>query len=153
MSRASAAAAAGLAAATITACGSGPSLSDYKKGFQTDKAQFTQLGSALSTTLQQAGRSSDVVLAGQFSSLASRASQQAAQLRKLKPPSKYKSQNDQLASGFDTVAADMRSLAIAVGAHNATTARAGTRKLLQDAASLKSVDRSLTSSLGLPQTS
>ena len=134
----------------LSACGSsGSSTSDFKKKFQAEKRQFQQLG----RDIQSAGRNSknDAQLAGAFASLASRTNQQATRLRNLNPPSKYKSQTNQLATDFDTVAADLTSISNAASQNNGNAARAGVSKLQQDAASLKSVDQSLSSSLGLPQ--
>ncbi len=138
----------------LAGCGSsGPSLSAFKSGFQTEKAQFQQLGRDLQSALGAAKGQTDVQLASEFTGLAGRASQQAASLRTLNPPSKYKSQRDQLAADFDTVAADLRAIAAAATGHNGPAARSATLKLVSDAGSLKSVDSSLSSSLGLPQAS
>ena len=137
----------------VAGCGSsGPSLSAFKSGFQADKAQFSAIGRDLQSSLQTAGKKTDAELGAEFSGLAARASQQAASLRKLNPPSKYKNLRDQLASDFDVVTADLSTIASAANSHDSTTARAATIKLIRDSATLKSVDDSLTTSLGLPQT-
>jgi hypothetical protein len=139
-------------AAVLAGCGSsGPSLSAFKSGYGAEKAQFNQLGRDLQTVLQTAGKKTDVQLGSEFSGLAARASQQAVALRKLDPPGKFKSQRDQLATDFDTVAADLSAISTAASAHNGATARAATIKLVSDSGSLKAVDQSLTSALGLSQ--
>jgi hypothetical protein len=138
----------------LSSCGSsGPSLSTYKQDFQNQKTKFTQLGRDLATTIQSANGKSNSQLASEFAGLATRGNQTASNLRNLKPPSKYKSQNSQLAADFNTVAADLSSISTAASSNNGPSARAGTQKLLQDAANLRAVDRSLTASLGLPQRS
>ena len=137
----------------VVGCGSGSDLGTYKKDFQNQKAQFTQLGRDLANTIQTANGKSNSQIASEFAGLATRANTTASNLRKLKPPSNYKSQNEQLASDFNTVAADLSSISTAASSNNGQSARAGTQKLLQDAATLRQADRSLTASLGLPQTS
>ncbi|MBV9309284.1 MAG: hypothetical protein JOZ73_00540 [Solirubrobacterales bacterium] len=137
----------------LSSCGSSePSLSTYKKDFQQQKAQFTQLGNDLQAELQAFRNKTNAQLAGDFASLSTRANQTAAQLRQLKPPSKYKNQNSQLATQFNTVAADLSSISTAATQNNVASARTGLQKLVQDAGSLRSVDQSLSGSLGLPQT-
>lgn len=140
------------AAAALAGCGnSGPSLSAFKSGYGAQKAQFSQLGRDLHSALQTARKKTDVQLGSEFTALAARAGQQAVALRKLNPPSKFKSQRDQLASDFDTFAADLNRISTAANGHNVTTARAATIKLINDSANLRAVDQSLTSALRLPQ--
>jgi hypothetical protein len=154
VSKASPVSAAVILAVMLSSCGSsGPSLSTYKQDFQKQKTQFTQLGRDLATTIQGANGKSNSQIASAFAGLATRANQTASNLRNLKPPSKYKNQNSQLAADFNTVAADLSSISTAASSNNGPSARAGTQKLLQDAANLRAVDRSLTASLGLPQRS
>ena len=138
----------------IAGCGSsGPSLSAFKRGFSAQKAQFTQLGRDLQVAFATARGKSNGQIGAEFSSLAQRTSQQADQLQKLNPPAKYKSQRDQLVSGFRTIAADLETISVSAKAGNVSGASKARNKLLQDAAGVRSVDRALTASLGLPQTS
>ena len=140
-------------ALAIAGCGgsSGPSLSSYKSGFQVQKTSFRQLGSDLGQAISTAPQRSNSQLATEFATLTQRATAQAAGLRKLNPPSKYKPQNDTLAADFDTVAADLKAIATAASTNNGTAARTDSTKLVRDAAQLKSVDVGLTGALGLPQ--
>jgi hypothetical protein len=143
-----------VAALAIAGCGSsGPSLSSFKSGYQKQKAQFTSLGTDLGTAITSAQSKTDAQIATEFSALSSRTSQTALQLQKLNPPSKYKQQLNALIGDFNVVAADLASIASAGTAHNASAAKSAAEKLVSDAAKVKAADRSLTASLGLPQSS
>lgn len=145
---------AGLLTVALAACGgsSGPSLSSFKSGFAADKTQFSKLGTDLGGAVAGAGAKSNSQLAIEFGSLASRATRQAGQLRKLKPPSKYKTELARLAAGIDIVAADLRTIAAAATAGDANAAKAAAETLAQNAAKVKAADQALTGQLGLPQT-
>lgn len=135
-------------------CGSStPSLSAFKQGFQAQKAQFTALGRDLQVAFTSARGKSNAQIGREFSALSQRTSQQADQLEKLNPPAKYKSQRDQLVSGFRTIAADLQTISVSAKSGDVAAASRARNKLLQDAAGVRSVDRALTASLGLPQTS
>ena len=114
------------------------------------KTNFRQLGTDLGQAITAASGKSNSQLASEFTTLSQRATASAAGLRKLNPPSKYRSQNSSLAADFDTVASDMKAIATAASTNNASAARSESAKLVQDAAQLKSVDVSLSSALGLP---
>jgi len=73
-------------------------------------------------------------------------------LRKLDPPSKYKTELASLAAGFDIVATDLRTIAAAATAGDAKGARAAAETLALNAAKVKATDQTLTQQLGLPQT-
>ena len=137
-------------AAPLASCGSQPSLSAYRTGFQNQRIQAQSLGRDVVTSLLTAHNKSNSQLANEFAGLASHTNQIASNLRKLDPPSKYKSQNSQLASDFTSVAGDMSSISRAATAGDAPGARAARLKLDQDLAKLGQVSRSLAGSLGLP---
>jgi hypothetical protein len=147
-------ASAALLTVVLAGCGgsSGPSLSSFKSGFAADKAQFSKLGTDLGAAVAGAGSKSNSQLATEFGALSSRATQQAAQLRKLDPPSKYKTELASLAAGIDIVAADLRTIAAAATAGDARAARAAAETLAQNAATVQANDQTLTRQLGLPQT-
>lgn len=136
-------------------CGgsSAPSLSAFKSGFSTEKAQFRKLGLDLQTAITQARSKTDVALASELTALATRAEQTRAQLTKLDAPSKFKPNLSKLESGFGAVGTDLNQIAGAATKHDAATARAATMMLLRDAATVKSADVALTSGLGLPASS
>lgn len=138
----------------LAGCGgsSGPSLSAFKTGFAADKVQFRQLGADLGAALQSAAKKTDAEIAAEFGALSARGTQQAAQLRKLNPPAKFKSDLDQLAASFDTVATDLHTIAGDATASNAAAAKAASETLVVHSATVKTIDRSLTAKLGLPQT-
>jgi hypothetical protein len=140
-------------ALVLAGCGSSaaPSLSSFKHGFAASKAKFAKLGSDLGTTIEKAGAKTDVQLAAELDRLAARAKTQAAALRKLDPPAKFKSELTQLSSGLDSVSTDLRSIAGAANAHNATQAKSATKTLLGDATKVKAADTALTKQLGLPK--
>ncbi|MHB8658137.1 MAG: hypothetical protein ACYC91_09310 [Solirubrobacteraceae bacterium] len=144
-----------MSAGLLAGCGgsSSPSLSAFKQGFAAEKAQFQQLGTQLATAIRTAPQNTDAELATQFASLSSSAVQQAARLRKLDPPSAYKSQVGQLASDFDTVAGDLHKISSAATAGDARAARAASTTLVQDSSKLKAVDVAITGRLRLPQAS
>ncbi len=140
-------------ASAVIGCGSSePSLSSFKSGFQTNKTQFAQLGRDMQSTLLGAKGKSGAQIQSEFMALAARISQQADQLQRLKAPSKYKAQLAALVGGFRAVGADLKTIAVEAAGTSTTALRAATMKLLQDAAQVRSADRTLTSSLGLPQT-
>ncbi|MGI8413781.1 MAG: hypothetical protein ACR2QA_15095 [Solirubrobacteraceae bacterium] len=143
-----------LVAVVIAGCGgsSAPSLSAFKRGFVTDRAQFRSLGTDVGTTLQQAPTKTDTEIATGFGALATRATQQAAQLRQLKAPAAYKPALDQLVAGFDAVASDLHMISGAGTAHNVQGAKTATATLIHDATKVKAADTSLSAKLGLPKT-
>jgi hypothetical protein len=132
--------------------GSGPSLSGFKTGFTIAKVQFRRLGSDLGTAVEKAGAKTDVQLAAEFDKLSARAKGQAAALRKLDPPAKFKSELSHLSTSLDSVATDLGGIASAANAHDATKAKAATTTLITDAAKVKTADNALTAQLGLPKT-
>jgi hypothetical protein len=148
----SAATAAGLA---LAGCGgsSGPSLSTFKSGYSADKTQFRKLGTDLGSEITGAKQKTDAELATELGALAARAKQQASQLSKLNPPSKYKTELSSLVTGFNAVGSDLTVIAAAAAKHDAATAGSTTKTLLRDAATVKTADTSLTKALGLPATS
>lgn len=156
MNKRTASLAAMLLTVVLTGCGSSssstPSLSSFKQGFATAKAQFAKLGSDLGTSIQKAGAKTDVQLAAEFDQLSSRAKAQAAALRKLDAPAKFKSELSQLSSSLDAVATDLGGIATAANAHDATKAKTATTTLLADATKVKAADNALTKQLGLPKT-
>jgi len=135
-------------------CGgsSAPSLSAFKSGFSTEKAQFRKLGLDLQTATQARSKT-DAALASELTALATRAEQTRAQLTKLDAPSKFKANLSKLESRFGAVGTDLKQIAGAATKHDAATARAATMMLLRDAATVKSADVALTSGLGLPASS
>jgi hypothetical protein len=134
------------------ASGSTPSLSTFKQAFAASKAQVRQLGADLGATLQRAATTTDAQLAAEFDQLANRAKTQAAGLRKLDPPAKFKAELSQFSSSLDSVATDLGRIAGAADAHNVKRARAATATLITDAAKVRTADNVLTAGLGLPKT-
>lgn len=145
-----------LSAVAIGLCGcgssAGPSLSAFKRGFASDKAQFRQLGADLGSALEGARGKSDSQVAAEFETLSARVRQQADRLRGLNPPPGYKAGLGQLAAGFGMVSADLHAFAAAARASNLSEARAAGTTFLHDVARVRLADRSLTGRLGLPQT-
>lgn len=146
------ASAATLLTIAIAGCGAsnGPSLSAFKTGFAADKAKFRKLGLDLQREIAGANAKSDAQLATEIGALAARAKQQAAQLSKLNPPAKHKTNLDKLAVGFKAVAADLKQISAAASKHDAAAARAATQRLVAHAAQVKASDDALTAALGLP---
>lgn len=148
-----------VAGLAVAGCGGGggsssstASLSSFKTGFSADKAVFKALGVDLGTAISGAASKTDAQLATQFSALASRAAQQAKTIGKLNPPAKYKTQVGTLVVAFNATAADLTAISAAAAAHNVTAAEAATKKLLVDAAKVKSSDDSISKALGLSTT-
>jgi hypothetical protein len=126
-----------------------PSVSQFRAQFGDQKASFQALGLAVASAIANAPKQTNTEIADNFSSLATRATAQAAALRKLSAPSNYKSQLGQLATDFDTVASDLKAVSGAASAGNPANARSSAEKLVLDAAKLKSADTALTQALGL----
>jgi hypothetical protein len=133
-------------------CGgsSGPSLSAFKTAYAARKASFSALGTQLGDAITGAAKKSNAELATEFGTLAQGATQQAAALRKLDPPSKYKAELDSLATSFDTVAADLKGISTDATTGNANGAKTLAEKLVIASAALKVTDTKLTQQLGLP---
>lgn len=139
---------AALTAIAIAGCGStAPSLGAFKSGFETDRAQFRKLGQDLEATIGDAKSKSDAQLAAELEPLATRASQQGAQLAKLKPPASYKTNLDKLITGFDAMAVDLKRIATAATQNNAQAASAATRALVADATKVKAADIAIAGAL------
>jgi hypothetical protein len=145
-----------IAALALAGCGSSspaqPSLSAFKSGFQAEKAAFRQLGLDLQKTITGAKAKTDAQLATEIRVLSGRASQQASQLAKLKPPAKFKTSLTRLVAGFRAVSTDLTSIATAAVKHNGTAAKSATETLLADAAKVKTADDAITTGLGLSAT-
>jgi hypothetical protein len=133
-----------LSAAALATAGCGgsdaPSLSDFKSGFQADRAQFHRLGIDLEKTIADARTKTNVQLAAELSTLSGRAAAQAAQLDKLHPPAGYQPSVSKLAAGFRAMATDLRRISDAATRGDARTARAATRSLIADAQTVKAAD-------------
>jgi hypothetical protein len=140
-----------VAALALAGCGgsSGPSLSAFKSGFSADKTQFRKLGTDLATAITGASKKTDAELATELGALSARAKQQAAQLSKLNPPPKYKTELANLVSAFNAVGADLTSISTAAAKHDAAAAGNATRTLVKDAAKVKTADTSVSKGLGL----
>ena len=142
-------------AAIAAGCGSGGSSSttsqvSFQSGFATTQRDFRQLGTDIAKDITGAGRKTDAAIAAEFTKLAHRADQQAAQLGGLHVPARYKKQVASLISGFHAVKADLANISTAATHHNASNAQAATRELLRDAATIKTADTALSKALGLP---
>jgi hypothetical protein len=143
---------AGIAAA---GCGSSHSSStssqaSFKSGFATSQQDFRQLGTDIAKDITGAGKKTDAAIATEFTKLARRADQQAAQLAGLHVPTQYKQQVASMISGFHAVKADLANISTAAAHHNASNAQAATRELLRDAATIKTGDNALSKALALP---
>jgi hypothetical protein len=143
--------AATVAALALAGCGgsSGPSLSTFKSGFSADKTQFRKLGTDLAAAITGASKKTDAQLATELGALSARAKQQATQLSKLDPPSKYKTELADLVSAFNAVGSDLTNISTAAAKHDAAAAGSATKTLIKDAAKVKSADTSVSKGLGL----
>ena len=140
-----------LAALTLAACGgsSGPTVSQFKTEYQAQKTTFEQLGTDIAKAITSAPKQTNTAIATSFNSLGTRATAQAAAIRKLKVPSQFKGQVNSLATDFDTVASDLHSVGSAATAANGSEAKSAAEKLVLDAEKLKQVDTTLSKKLGL----
>jgi hypothetical protein len=140
-------------AAALAGCGgaSGPSLNAFKDGFAAQRTSATQFGADLGRAIGTAPQKTNAEIATEFQQLSTRATREAAQLRRLDPPSKYEAQLGHLITGFGTVRTDLREISLAAAAGDVTRARNSTVKLLTDAAHTRTLDRALTATLGLRQ--
>jgi hypothetical protein len=140
-----------LAAAAITGCGgsSGPSLSKFKSGYSADKTQLTKLGTDLGTAITNANKKTNAELATEFQSLSTGVSKEATALRKLQPPSGYKSEFNKLTTSLGAVATDLHAISTAATAGDTASARTATTQLLKDAGDVKSADTAVSTKLGL----
>jgi hypothetical protein len=132
----------------IAGCGSSaPSLSAFKSGFETDRAQFSQLGQDLEATIGDARNKTDAQLAVELEPLVARAKQQGAQLAELKPPAGYKTNLDKLITGFDAMAVDLKRIATAATNNDAQAAGTATRALVADATKVKAADLAIANGI------
>jgi hypothetical protein len=141
-----------LGAVAITGCGSSssaPSLSTFKSDYSADKTELTTLGNNLGTAISTANHKTNAQLATEFQSLSTSISQESAKLKKLQPPSAYKSEVDALTTSLAAVATDLHDISTAATAGDATKARTATTQLLKDAGAVKTADTALTTKLGL----
>jgi hypothetical protein len=152
--RTTGAAIASAATIALAGCGgsSGPSLSAFKTAYAAQKVSFSALGNQLGAAITGAAKKTNAELATEFGTLAHGATQQAAALRKLDAPSKYKAELDSLATSFDTVAADLKGISTDASTGNANGAKTLAEKLVVASAALKTTDTKLTQQLGLPAT-
>jgi len=139
----------------LAGCGgsSAPSLSAFKAGFTSDRAQFRQLSVDLQREITGARAKTDAQLATEIGALSTRAKRQASDLGDLKPPGKYKPDVQKLISGFTGLAADLEQISVAATERDAASASAATKLLIRDAATIRGADDALTSSLKLPSRS
>ena len=140
--------AAALVALAIAGCGSSaPSLTAFKSGFNTDRAQFRKLGEDLQATVGGAQRKTNAQLAAELKPLATRAREQGARLAELKPPASYKANLEKLANGFDAIAVDLKRIANAATSNDAQAASSATRALVADATRVKAADLAIAGAL------
>jgi hypothetical protein len=140
-------------AAALAGCGGagGPSLSAFKTGFDDARVSATQFGADLGQAIQTAPQRTNSELATEFQQLSTRATREAAQLRRLDPPAKYRTQLSQVIAGFGTVTSDLHAISLAASAGDVTSARNSTAKLVDDVTHTRTLDRALTAKLGLRQ--
>src|SRR5919199_831802 len=85
-------------------CGGGGS---FKKDYTKKDTELRQLGTDLGNALRTAKGTTDVALARKFDSFASRTRKIVADLGKLKPPDKVKSDVTRLRAALETIGSDM----------------------------------------------
>ncbi len=124
-----------------------PARAHSRSGFEVDRAQFRKLGQNLEATIGNAKNKTDAQLAAELQPLSARARRQAAQLAKLEPPAKYKRDLDQLISGFNAMAVDLKQIATAATKNDAQAASTATRALVADATKVKTADLAIATGL------
>lgn len=140
-------------AAVLAGCGgsSGPSLSAFKSGYAALPASHAQFGAALGKAVETAPQKTNAQLATEFQQLSNRASREAARLRRLDPPARYRAQLNRVITGFGTVRTDLHAISVAAATGDVTGARNTTIRLFKDADHTRTLDRALTAELGLRQ--
>lgn len=142
-----------LTALALAACGSsGPSLTDFKKGFAADKAAFSAIGNDVGVAVRTAPKKTNAELATEFSVLASRAAQQQTNLQALQPPSTYRHDLTALIGDFTPVISDLTAIAAAARSDNAKAAETSAASLVRHSVTLKAADVSLSRALGIRPT-
>ena len=137
-------------AVAIAGCGgsSQPSVTAFRSGFETDRAQFHRLSLDLESAIAGAHTKTNAQLAAELSALSGRSAMQATRLSKLHPPAKYKPDLEKLVAGFRAVAADLTRISQAATSGDAKTASAATRSLIAHAKTVRAADLGVSNSLG-----
>jgi hypothetical protein len=123
----------------------------FKSGFAAARPSHTQFDTDLVTAIKTAPNRTNTELATEFENLSAKAEREAAQLRRLDPPTSYRTQLGQIITGFGTVRTDLETISTAATAGDVTRAQTATVKLLQDADHTRTLDRALTAKLGIRQ--
>jgi hypothetical protein len=141
-----------LAAVALASCGgsSGPSVSQFKDEYKGQQASFQKLKLAVVGAITNAPKETNSQIATNFNSVGGQVAAEAAALHKLNVPSKYKGDLNQLAGAFSAVSSDLKAVASAASAGNASAARTSAEKLVLDVQKLRAQDATLRQALGLP---
>ena len=144
-SRATAVAAALLAALGLVACG-GDDDGQYKDDFRSVSREIVALGSDVGKAIQTAADSSDQKLARQFDDFASQLGDIRKELEDLDPPDDLADQQDELVAAIDQVRGSLEDIAAAAKQSDVDAAREAAQELVQRSADLRDARRSLARS-------
>jgi uncharacterized protein YukE len=137
-------------AATTSSSTAGGSTAAFKAAFVADRTQFRRLGTSLANSLTGAAKKTDAQLATEFQGLAAKAKGQATKLSQLTPPAQFKPTLDKLVAALNNVGDKLQKIATDASNHNASSAKADTIKLVQQAAAVKAAETQLSTGLKLP---
>jgi outer membrane murein-binding lipoprotein Lpp len=136
-----------LATALVAGCGSN-SKSQFSSDFKPINDELLQLGSAVGQAVNNAAKTPDAVLAGEFLGFASRLQAIKDRIDKLKPPDDLKSDTKALADAGGRLVADLRAIGTAARNHQPAAARAATVSLVHDSQAAATARRALARKTG-----
>lgn len=141
-----------IAALQVAGCGgnsSSSATSDFKSSFPSVANGFKNTSHAIGVAIQQAPSKTAAELAATFNALAARWRAQLARLQALNPPSAVSDAFSSLKSAAARARPDLKAVASAAGADNASAAKQATISLINDVLAAKSASTTITNKLGI----
>ena len=138
-----------LVAALLAGCGGGSDEKDkFAERFKPVNDQLLALGGRVGQALQNASRTSDQMLAGEFSGYAQQMRDIGRRIDALRPPSDLRAKVGRLATATAKLEADLRAIAHAATVHDVVAARNGAQALVRDSGPERTARRALARETG-----
>jgi hypothetical protein len=135
----------------LSAGSAGAATPSLKKQFAPLNLRIKGIGNDIGTSLQAAGKQTDLALAKQFAGLAQRTAGATIAVTKLKGASGTNlTLQRTLALALAKGATDLAAIATAAEAHNVAKAKAATTALIKDSAPIKSSRAAFAKAVGVP---
>jgi hypothetical protein len=138
-----------LTAALLAGCGGGSGdKGAFKKDYTAVNDQLLRIGDTVGQALQNAPKTTDAMLAGEFSGFATQLDDVRRRVDALKPPADLRPQVDALSTAVAALSKDLRDIGHAANVHDTTKAREATQALIGDSRTARDARRALARKTG-----